>query len=243
MEKTYSIAGTLTAVSQAVTLDTREMNTVLVTLNGTYTLTVTFEGTDDGTTWYPVQAAQVNANTIATTHSTANATQAYEFSCHAFQYVRVRCSAYTSGTANVRITGTQRAVEPAPASQVTATQPVSAVGTTSPGTTTTAVNSAATTNAANVKTTAATLYVACINNASAATKYVRFYNKASAPVPGTDTPIVVIAVPATSSVVYEFGQVGMRFATGLGHAITNGAAVLDATVVAAGDVQLAYNWI
>lgn len=74
-------------------------------------------------------------------------------------------------------------------------------------------------------------------NASASTKFVRFFNKASAPTVGTDVPIMVVAVPATSSKEIEYVP-AVRFGTGIAVAITGGAAATDATAVAAGDVQL-----
>ena len=110
------------------------------------------------------------------------------------------------------------------------------------GTTTSTLNSAATTNATNLKASAGAVYGLYIMNTSAATKYVRLFNKASAPTPGTDTPIMVIAVPATSSKEVDI-PLGIVFSTGIGYTITNAAAVLDATAVAAGDVQLVVTWI
>jgi len=109
------------------------------------------------------------------------------------------------------------------------------------GNTSTAVNSAATTNAAFAKASAGTIYSISAMNTSAATKYVRIYNKASAPTVGTDVPVLVIAIPATSSKELSFG-VGLTFGTGIAYAITNAAGVTDATAVVAGDVQLLINW-
>jgi hypothetical protein len=74
-------------------------------------------------------------------------------------------------------------------------------------------------------------------NASATTKYVRLFNLATAPTVGTSVPIMVVAVPATSSKEIEYVP-AVRFGTGLAVAITGGAAATDSTAVAAGDVQL-----
>ena len=106
------------------------------------------------------------------------------------------------------------------------------------------LNSAATTNATLVKTGACTIKQAFFFNASAATKYIRLYNKATAPTVGTDAPVIVIAVPATSSKEFVFGDnSGLPFSLGVGYAITGAAARLDATGVAAGDVQVYINVI
>lgn len=109
------------------------------------------------------------------------------------------------------------------------------------GSTAVALNSAATTNAAFAKASAGCLFSISANNAAAAAKYVRFYNKASAPTVGTDVPIMVISLPALTSKEISFGN-GKLFSTGIAYAITNLPAVLDATAVAAGDVQLAFDY-
>jgi hypothetical protein len=103
-------------------------------------------------------------------------------------------------------------------------------------------NSAASTNAKNIKAAAGDIRSISVMNASAALKYLRLYNKATAPVPGTDTPAIVIALPATSSKEIDF-SLGKPFSLGIGMAITGAAAVLDATAVAVGDVQVAIAYI
>ena len=233
------------ANAETLVLDVRELNTASMSLRGTGTFVIAFEGTDDGTNWYPITVARMNSNTVETTYSNANGVQLWETSCHLLAYIRMRVTGFTSNASSVAtITGSEVALEPAPTSQlIVGNQTVAAVATATPGTTQTSVNSAASTNAAVAKASAANLYCAMINNTTAAAKFVRFYNKATAPTVGTDTPVLVITVPANSSKEIEFGQLGKRFATGLGHAITNAAGVLDATVVAAGDVQLSYDWV
>lgn len=110
--------------------------------------------------------------------------------------------------------------------------------------TTSNVNAAATTNATLVKGSACQIKQLFVFNASAATKYIRLYDKATAPTVGTDAPAIVIAVPATTSKELILGDnSGIPFKTGLGFAITGGAARLDSTAVAAGDVQLFINAI
>jgi hypothetical protein len=57
---------------------------------------------------------------------------------------------------------------------------------------------------------------------------------------GTDTPVLVVHIPATSSKEIVLGDVTLS--TGLGFAITGAAGILDATAVAAGDVQVAISY-
>jgi hypothetical protein len=103
------------------------------------------------------------------------------------------------------------------------------------------VNSLATTNAALIKAGPSRLQGYYINNASAATKWIRFYDKATAPVPGTDIPVLVIAVPATLSKELALDE-GVLFSLGLGVSITGAAPANDSTAVAAGDVQLSVEY-
>lgn len=104
------------------------------------------------------------------------------------------------------------------------------------------LNAAASTNATLVKAGGTTLKQLFITNSSAATKYFRLYDKATAPTVGTDAPVIVIAIPATSSKELVFGDnTGLPFKNGLSYAITGGAARLDATAVAAGDAQVFIN--
>lgn len=95
----------------------------------------------------------------------------------------------------------------------------------------------ATANPANIKATAGRVFSGVLNNASAAAKYVRLYNKATAPTVGTDVPLMVFSIPASSSKEFNFGPTGMTFAAGIAISITGAAPDNDATVVAAGDVR------
>src|SRR5581483_5493004 len=58
------------------------------------------------------------------------------------------------------------------------------------------VKSAASTNATSVKASAGRLYQIHLCNTSAALKFVKFYNKASAPTVGTDTPVATYPLAA-----------------------------------------------
>jgi uridylate kinase len=103
----------------------------------------------------------------------------------------------------------------------------------------TKMNSLATTNALSIRTAAAKLYSYTFMNTAAATRYVKFYNKASAPTVGTDTPLFTLAIPAGMQVNQTF-IFPVTFSTGLATAITAGAADNDATATAVNDVM---GWI
>jgi hypothetical protein len=214
----------------------------------------TFEGSIDSTNgtdgaWFAIDAKRTNANTVELVTGVLAATPAYawELSVNGFKYIRVRATAHTSGTAAWKFQQAPYATEPIPASQVSGTQPVSGTvtatvtgGTVLPVTpTTTFTNSAASTNPTSIKASAGTLWSAIVSNINASTRYVKFYNLATAPTVGTSTPVFTVAVPSGGTVTVTGGSNGIRFATGIGLAITAGAADSDTAAVAAGDVKVA----
>ena len=98
------------------------------------------------------------------------------------------------------------------------------------------------TNATSLKATPGQVVVISIQNVAAAVRYVKFYNKASAPTVGTDTPVFVIGLPASSAVNLSL-PAGLYFSTGIAFATTNLSADTDATAITAGDliISLGYN--
>lgn len=97
------------------------------------------------------------------------------------------------------------------------------------------VRAQATTNATAMKTSAAQVYGVELYNAAAYPVYLKFFNKASAPVVGTDTPVWVIGIPAGGRVDIS-RPIGRAFSAGIAYAITKLAADNDTTAVAADDL-------
>lgn len=227
------------ANGQLLALEVTQLNTCRVEFSGTYAFTGTFEVSNDSTngtdgTWFPLQMAQTNANIVALSHATANATQAYEANVNEATWVRVRLTAYTStGTHQVLITGTDAATEPNPVVQVAGTVPVTAT-TTPVAPSSISVNTTASTNLSNQKATAGSLFELTISNPTATAVSVKLYNKATAPVVATDVPVVTETVAAGATVSREYGAVGKRFTLGIGLAATALPADTDATVAVAG---------
>ena len=225
--------------------DVSRSSNIMAFCTGTFsTVNCTFEGSLEATgasNWFTIQAIRTNANTIETTTGNLSAQPAYgwRLSVNGLQRVRVRATARTSGTQSWRFVQGTYATEPIPGAQVSATQPVSGTVTiTNPTGTTYNVVTAASTNSAVVKATAGTLYEITISNPTATAAYVKLYNKATAPTVGTDVPVMTISVPATSAttmpIALTFGQVGKRFATGIGIACTAAAAATDTGVSVVG---------
>jgi len=250
-----STTGNVTSATSTVPINTERFSNLMVHCTGTFAgANCTFEGSLNSTNgtdgnWFTVQAIRTNANTIETTTGVLAAAPAYawELSVNALKWFRIRATAWTSGTQVWTLVPGSYATEPIPGAQVSGTQPVSGTvtatvtgGTVLPVTpTTTFTNSAATNNAAVIKASAGTLWSVTAFNANASPRYVKFYNKATAPTVGTDVPVLVIAVPATSTIMIGGGSNGIRFATGVGIGIVTGAADADNTAVAANDIKVA----
>lgn len=225
------------ANGQTLELDVTNLNTVRFEFSGAYVFTGTFEQLGiDGVTWFPLQVVMTNAATVALSHATSNATQAYEASCHSVSKVRVRLTAFTSaGVHYVGIAGTTAEIEPSGTIQIAGTPSTTA---TPVAGTAYSLTTAATTNGALIITGAKRLAELTVSNPTATAAYVKLYNKATAPTVGTDVPVLTIAIPATAAGVgdksFNFGALGKQFPLGIGIAVTANAVATDATATVAG---------
>lgn len=102
--------GTFTNATQSTSVTASSLDgygNVLISINGTYgTATAVFEGSDDGgTTWYGIsEADRTDSNLIESGYtSLTNTTRAWQISNPGWDSIRVRSTAVTSGTVNVRI--------------------------------------------------------------------------------------------------------------------------------------------
>lgn len=103
------VTGTFTNATQTTSVTANNLDgygNTLISINGTYgTATAVFEGSDDGgTTWYAVQAARDNSNVIELGYTNlTNTNQTWQINNPGFDSLRVRSTAVTSGTVNVRL--------------------------------------------------------------------------------------------------------------------------------------------
>ena len=105
------------------------------------------------------------------------------------------------------------------------------------------LNSAATTNGALIIAGTSGLTSLYATNIGATAAFVKLYNKATAPVVGTDIPEMVIPIPAANAgfpgvASPNLGFITLRFPLGLGIAVTGAAPDTDTTAVAAGQVKV-----
>jgi len=86
------------------------------------------------------------------------------------------------------------------------------------------------------------LYSLSASNANAALRYVKLYNKATAPVVGTDVPTCAFALPPNSSINLTF-DAGIAFPLGLGIGLVTGAADNSATGVTAAETVVTLGYV
>lgn len=98
--------------------------------------------------------------------------------------------------------------------------------------------SGASTNATSIKGSAGQVYGVFAINLNAAVRYLKFYNKATSPTVGSDTPVLTLPIPAsTTGAGFWIGlPQGIAFSTGVACAITTGVADADTGSVAANEI-------
>ena len=103
-------------------------------------------------------------------------------------------------------------------------------------------SSANSTNATSVKGSPGAIFNMIIHNTHSgggggSAIAFRLYDKATAPVVGTDVPMIVIHVQSNDSKQINFTS-GITFVNGIAYSITDGSSLMDATVVDADGVQV-----
>lgn len=128
------VSGPIAAVGGTLGCKVDRASNVMVAMVATALVghNATFEGSLDSTdgvngNWFVLQAVRSNANTIETATGVlaATPTYAWELSVNGVNWVRLRATAHTSGTAAYSIQRGTYATEPIPAAQASATQAVS----------------------------------------------------------------------------------------------------------------------
>lgn len=205
--------------------------------------TVVFEQSNDNATWQALYCENETFGVLGTYSGSAGAAGIYSFQTNAAN-VRARVSVYGSGTVTIYQALKRNAPGRNTAIAQGSAQIGSAAGSASATVGTGQTPARVTTNASGViKASAGKLFgQGSIVNTNAAARYLQIYNKATAGVPGTDTPAMTIAVPASGSLPPAlFTDTGIAFGTGISWAITTDFA--GATVGASGDLLFTLNYI
>lgn len=96
--------------------------------------------------------------------------------------------------------------------------------------------SAASTNATSLKASAGQVGIIVCTNTNASARFLKFYNKASSPTVGTDTPVLTFLIPGNTSGFTINCGCGFEFTTGIAFALTTGVADADTGAVAANEI-------
>ncbi|HYE07667.1 MAG TPA: hypothetical protein VEL07_19265 [Planctomycetota bacterium] len=226
-----------------------------VQIAGTFVATFTFQGSNDNTNWFSVQAHNLSlANNVPGATGTGTGLYAIPLS---FRYLRVRATAYTSGTMSATALID---VIPAPSMQIGGAVALvsAAVGLNTGSNTIGAVQLtpaaahgasshhhriAQATNVVLVKASPGTINSLTIANLHATNAlYFKLYNSASAPTLGAGTPIEVFRVPAGQTLSVDCGGYGIRCTGGIAYALTSDLADTGVTNVAANDALVGMSY-
>ena len=94
-------SATLNAAEEALTLTALTADSVVLQVTGTFTGTITFEASVDGTNYVAIAMKASSQTTATTLVSTTTAVGVFSLNIQGFPNFRARMSAYTSGDAVV----------------------------------------------------------------------------------------------------------------------------------------------
>ena len=237
------IAITLTEVSDVnndllASLDVSQYKFISLQLTGTWIGTVSFQGSNDGGTFFPIVTSNpsgglANGETSTTVNRLIKVPTVYKF-------VRIRITDYTSGIVegvafghrDENSSGLIAAIGPVTLNAET-TKKIGNVGILQGADPDyEKIISATTTNATAVSSVPVNVSILHLVNTGDGVRFVKLYNKASAPTVGTDVPLITIGIPAVQNSSFMLPALqGINFSIGLSYAITLGAADSDTTAL------------
>ena len=234
---------TLTEVSDVnndllASLDVSQYKFISLQLTGTWVGTVSFQGSNDGGTFFPIVTSNpsgglANGETSTTVNRLIKVPTVYKF-------VRIRITDYTSGIVegvafghrDENSSGLIAAIGPVTLNAET-TKKIGNVGIiqgSDPDYE--KIISTTTTNATAVSGVPVNVSILHLVNTGDGVRFVKLYNKASAPTVGTDVPLITIGIPAVQNSSFMLPALqGINFSIGLSYAITLGAADSDTTAL------------
>lgn len=92
---------TIDALNEAVTISVSDCDGFAFQITGTFTATLSFEVSMNGTDWVAMVMFTTGSGSPITTASAAGIYRAAPFNTFGLEFARVRVSAYTDGAANV----------------------------------------------------------------------------------------------------------------------------------------------
>ena len=101
IKESTSTIGALNANS--TTVDISDADVISVQIHGTFVGTISFYGSQDGTTFYPFAMHSITQTTSTTDTLSAGAAAIVTKPCASLKYFKTTMTAYTSGTATVNV--------------------------------------------------------------------------------------------------------------------------------------------
>jgi hypothetical protein len=205
--------------------DVEKYKFVSLQLAGTWVGTVSFQGSNDNGTFYPVATSDPSGG-LTTGDTSATSNRIVKIPT-IFKYLRVRVTAYSSGTVEGIAFGHR---DENSSGLIAALGPITIAS--GPTPTYQKFISTTTTNATAVSSVPANISILHMVNKGDGVRFFKLYNKATAPTVGTDVPLITIGIPPVSSSSFLLpALVGIDFSIGISFAITLGAADSDTQVL------------
>jgi hypothetical protein len=216
-------------------LDVSQYKFISLQLTGNWVATISFQGSNDGGTFYPIVTSNpsgglANGETSTTENRLVKVPTIYRF-------VRIRATAYSSGIIegvafghrDENSSGLIAAIGPVTLNPET-TKVIGTVNVAdSPAETYEQVITAATTNATSVTTGATKLRTISLVNGVATLRFFKIYDKASAPTVGSDTPVMTLTMSPNAPSPFTLPNGGLSLSLGFAYAMTLGVANSDTT--------------
>jgi hypothetical protein len=233
------ITATIAAAQDACTVQTDGYDCVAFQVGAGLTGSIQPEMSVDGSTWTAPASYGTTAGYITGGAFTNPAAQVIIVPVvGGIKAVRLRCSAYTSGSSiiigSVESSGNSNLAFVSVVNQIQVSGAIIAsASVTSTWARHRGKSSGATTAGVSVKGSAGNLHHLVVSNDQAATKaYLKLYDKATAATVGTDTPVMTILVPGNTTIVIPYDLIRHSFTLGISYGITGLAVDTDSTAVA-----------
>jgi hypothetical protein len=215
-------------------LDVSQYKFISLQLTGTWVGTVSFQGSNDGGTFYSVVTSNPSGGqAIGETSTTVNRLVKVPT---IYKFVRIRVTAYTSGSVegvayghrDENSSGLVSAIGPVTLNPET-TKKIGNVGIIADAETLLNDYYVGATGAVNVnsrvlRAQASKLRAIVMTNLAATPRYVKIYDLATTPVAGSGTPVIVIALPVAATLAYPIPSEGLSFENGIAMTMTLGPA-------------------
>jgi hypothetical protein len=241
-------------------LDVAEYKFISLQLTGTWEATVTFQGSNNGGTFYNIVTSNPSGGqAVGESSTTVNRLVKIPT---IYKFVRVRVTAYTSGIVesvayghrDENSSGLIAAIGPVTLNAETtkkignvgleagANQIGSVIIAPNPITMETdmyvGLASDPLLNARNIKNEPTTLRSIVFTNLAATPRYLKIYDTAGVPTAGAGAPVLLVSLPAVGTLAFPLPSEGFVFANGIGMTMTLGPANSNTTNTATVDFSV-----